>query len=107
MQNDPHNSWADLSAGALRALRLASAHLNASNGCRIEPHELLAALNGKNSEELADPRLHAFFDEIEAETLTDLVLAGVITYRQLAKGAAVHLATIHENRRWLDERETF
>ena len=96
-----------LPAGALRALRLGAGHLNVSTSARIEPHKLLEALTGKSAAGIQDERLHAFFDEIETETLTDLVLSGAITYRQLAKGAAAHLEANHETRRWLDERETF
>lgn len=107
MDIDQHSTTAGLSPSALRALRLASGHLNASSGDRIEPHELLEALTGKSADGIHDKRLHAFFDEVETETLTDLVLSGVIAYQQLAKGAAAHLHSNHETRRWLNDRATF
>lgn len=92
---------------ARRALQLAAGHLNVSALHTFTPQELLKSLQDQNTIGIADPRLYAFFNEIDTETLTDLVLSEAITYQELADGAALHLHDGHETLRWLDDRKAF
>ncbi|MDP4025893.1 hypothetical protein Q8W71_24995 [Methylobacterium sp. NEAU 140] len=91
-------------AQAGRALALATGHVNASAPTPIAPQDLLRALNAGVAPRGFEEHVFAFFDEVEVETMSDLVRAGSTTYERLAAGARRHLPEGHGTRRWLDER---
>ena len=91
-------------AGSRRPLALAVRHINASARHAIGENALLRALTSDVVPPEYEHHVRAFFDEIEVETLSDLVRSGAVTYPVLARKAASHLDTNHDTRRWLDER---
>ncbi|MGU3540897.1 hypothetical protein [Methylobacterium sp. A54F] len=89
---------------AERALALAARHIGASVPDPIGTADLLAALNAPDVPAAFEHHVRAFFDEVEVETISDLVRSGAISYPVLARGARRCLPPRHDTRRWLDER---
>ena len=86
------------------AATFAVRHINVSAARPIEASTLLAAIQSGSAPSEWSHHLHAFFDETDLETLSDIVRSGALTYAQLARGARAHLPPGHETRLWLDER---
>ncbi|GEO98979.1 hypothetical protein [Methylobacterium haplocladii] len=89
---------------AERPLAFAVRHINASARDPIDAPTLLAALMAETVPAAFTHHVRAFFDEVEIETIGDLVRSGAVTYPILARGARRCLAPGHETRQWLDER---
>lgn len=91
--------------GVRNSLRFAVRHLNASLPDKITEEELLGSL--LSIEPYAPDRLYIgeFLNEIDLETLSDLVTAGGVSYAELAHAASLHLPFDHETRRWIDDRK--
>lgn len=89
---------------ARQALDFAIRHINASAHDPIEPDTLLSALRTEVVPQSCEHHVHAFFDETEIETMSDLVRGGALSYAVLARGARRWLPPAHNTRRWLDER---
>lgn len=96
-----------LGSETLRALAIASRHVNASIARPIEESELLRWL--RSGVIPADRREHvrAFIGETDTATLQDLVISGAVGYRNLAAIADRFLPATHDTRKWLDDRRAF
>ncbi len=89
---------------AERPLAFAVRHINASARDPIDSHTLLAALTAERVPAAYEHHVRAFFDEVEIETIGDLVRSGAVTFSVLAHGARRCLPSGHETCVWLDER---
>lgn len=85
-------------------LTFAVRHINSSSPVPIAEADLLAALTADETSFLWQHHAHAFFDETDIETLSDIVRSGILSYAQLARGGHRHLPPDHKTRLWLDER---
>jgi hypothetical protein len=96
----------ELGDECMRALALATRHVNASIAYPFEEADLL---NWIHSEIPADRLEHvrSFIDETDTATLQDLVISGAVSYRELAELADKLLPATHDTRKWLNDRRTF
>ncbi len=90
----------------MRALALAARHVNASTPLAISEEALLEALRTGEAPAGYEHHLFAAIDETHPATLADLVIAGGVTYDQLAALADRLLPPDHETRGWLDGRRS-
>lgn len=104
MSPDVEHGSALANKGSLRALSLAAGHMNVSRNKKIAEADLLACLRGKCLDGSSRRIIGAFLADTDLVTICDLVVSGVVTYKQLAEAAAIHLPLIHPTREWLDDR---
>lgn len=90
-----------------RALSFAVGHINVSSRHPVSAEELLCSLLCVDPYHADTAHVAAFFEDTDLATICDLVITGVISYKQLAEAAALHLPEDHETMRWLDERRDF
>lgn len=97
----------ELSEASLRALALATRHVNASIARPVTEAELLQWIRfgGVPADRLEHVR--SFIDETDTATLQDLVLSGAVRYGDLARIADQLLPATHDTRKWLDDRRAF
>lgn len=97
----------DLSNESLRALALATCHVNASIARPFEEGELLRWIRSGHVPKDRLEHVRSFIDETDTATLQDLVISGAAGYSDLAKLADKLLPTTHDTRKWLDDRRFF
>lgn len=93
--------------GQDRVLALTIRHVNVSTPAAIDAASLLRAIAGGEVSPALAHHVHAFIDETDTATLSDLVTSGLATYRQLARLADRLLPNGHDTRNWLDGRRDF
>ena len=86
------------------ALAAAIRHVNVSTPLAIDEASLLRAIEVGDVPPGLGHHVHAFIDETDTATLSDIVTSGVATYGQLARLADRLLPDGHDTRRWLDGR---
>ena len=87
-----------------RALAAAIRHVNVSTPLAIDEASLLRAIEQDDIPSGFIHHVHAFIDETDTATLSDIVTSGLATYGQLARLADRLLPNGHDTRRWLDGR---
>lgn len=97
----------DLSNECLRALALASRHVNASIAHPIEEGDLLRWIRFGRIPTDRIEHVRSFIDETDTATLQDLVISGAVGYSDLAELADQLLPATHDTRKWLDDRRSF
>lgn len=97
----------NLSNGQVRALALASRHVNASIGRPIHETELLHWLRSGSVPADRVEHVRSFIDETDTATLQDLVISGAVRYTELATIADQLLPATHDTWKWLDDRRAF
>lgn len=97
----------DLSNECLRALALASRHVNASIARPFEEVDLLCWIRFGQIPTDRIEHVRSFIDETDTATLQDLVISGAVRYSDLAGLADQLLPATHDTRKWLDDRRFF
>ncbi|MPZ24485.1 MAG: hypothetical protein GEU28_13345 [Dehalococcoidia bacterium] len=90
-------------AAAERPIRSVLATVNAPRPYPISAGELVHCLVTDHPDPKWRPHVEAFFDEVSAEAIHDIVLAGVVSFEDLYRAARNWRATDGRNVGWINE----
>jgi len=77
--------------------------INAPRPHRIDPRTFVHCLTTARPDKRWRPHIEAFFDEVSAEAIHDLVLAGIVTFEDLYRAARTWRVTHGSNVPWIKE----
>lgn len=88
---------------AERKVAFVLATINAPRRHRIDPKTFVHSLLTLRPERRWRPHIEAFFDEVSAEAIHDLVLAGIFSFEELYRAARTWRSTDGTNLAWIKE----